>query len=75
MFRLVEGCRVKDGDTVPAGLDLNREVLPEAHRRVAMLENILKGSVFESSAVDVARNPIIIEDRSTLKKKRHLNQL
>jgi len=30
------------------------------------VENILKGSVFESSTVDVTRHPIIIEDRSTL---------
>ena len=67
MFRLVEGSRVEDGDTVPAGLDLNGQVLLEAHRRGAVVENVLKGSVLESSTVDVTRDPIIIEDRSTLK--------
>jgi hypothetical protein len=71
VFRLVEGSRVEDGDTVPAGLDLNGQVLLEARRRGAVVENILKGSIFESSTVDVTRNPIIIEDRSTLD---HLNQ-
>lgn len=65
VFRLVEGSRVEDGDTVPAGLDLNGQVLLEAHRRGAVVENILKRGVFESSPVDVTRNPIIIEDRGT----------
>jgi len=66
VFRLVEGSRVEDGDTVPAGLDLNRHMLLEAHGRGAVVENIFERSVFESSTVDVTRNPIIIEDRSTL---------
>jgi hypothetical protein len=30
-FRLVKGGRVQDGDAVPAGLDLDREVLLKAH--------------------------------------------
>lgn len=72
MFGLVEGRRVEDGDTVPAGLDLNGEVLLEARRRGAMVEDFIERSVFEGSTVDVTRNPIVIEDRSTL--KIHLGQ-
>ena len=57
----VEGCGVEDGDTVPAGLDLDGEVARESVLRGDVVEDGFEGSVFESGAVDVAGYPVVVE--------------
>ena len=62
----VEGRGVEDGDTVPAGLDLDGEVARESVLRGDVVEDGFEGSVFERCAVDVARDPVVVEDGGTL---------
>lgn len=59
--RRVERRGVKNGYAVPARLHLDGEVLHEALLRGSVLEDGLEGRVLERGAVDVARNPVIVE--------------
>lgn len=65
-FWLVEGSGVQDGNAIPAGLDLNWEVLLEALRRATIMEYSLEGRIFESCTVYVTSYPVIVEDGRTL---------
>jgi hypothetical protein len=65
-FWLVEGGRVQDGNSIPAGLDLDREVLLEAHSRGTVMEYSLKGRIFEGCTVYVPSYPVIVEDGRSL---------
>lgn len=65
-FWLVEGGRVQDGNAIPAGLDLDREVLLETHRRGTIMEYSLKGRIFEGCTVYVTSYPVVVKDRRTL---------
>ena len=62
----VERRGVEDRDPVPAGLHLDRQVLQEALLRGPVLEDGLEGRVLERGAVDVARDPVVVEDRRAL---------
>jgi len=65
-FWLVEWSRVQDSNAIPAGLDLDGEVLLEAHGRGVIAEYSLKGRVFEGGPVDIAGYPIVVKDGRTL---------
>ena len=60
--RCVEWFGIKDGNTIPTGLDLYRKMALESARRRRIVEDVFERSVLESSAVDVTGNPVIIED-------------
>lgn len=62
MWRCVEGRRVQDGDTVPAGLHLDGEVTHESVFGGGVVEDGFEGGVFEGGAVDVAGDPVVVED-------------
>ena len=64
--RRVERRGVEHGDAVPARLHLDRQVLQEALLRRPVLEDGLEGRVLERGAVDVARDPVVVEDRRAL---------
>ena len=65
-FWLVERGGVQDGNAIPTGLDLDREVLLEAHRRTTIMEDSLEGRIFEGCTVYVTSYPVIVEDGRTL---------
>lgn len=58
----VDGCGVEDGDPVPARLDLEGKVVLEATGRLGVVEDLLKGRVFEGGSVDVSGDPVVVED-------------
>ena len=62
----LSGRGVEDGNTVPAGLDLDGEVARESVLRGDVVEDGFEGGVFERCAVDVARDPVIVEYGGTL---------
>ena len=57
----VERRGVEDRDAVSAGLHLDGQVLHEALLRRPVLEDGLEGRVLERGAVDVARDPVVVE--------------
>jgi hypothetical protein len=65
-LRLVEGSRVQDCDAIPARLDLDREVLFEAHVRGTIMEYGLKRRIFEGGTVYVTGYPVVVEYGRTL---------
>lgn len=66
MWLGVKRCRIKDGDTVPAGLHLNWQVGLETAGRFGVMENTFEWCVFEGCAVDITSDPVVVEDGSTL---------
>ena len=66
MWGSVEGRGVEDGNTVPAGLDLDGKVSLETVLRVGVVKDGFEGRVFERGTVDVAGDPVVVEDRCTL---------
>jgi len=62
MGRGVKRGRVKDGDTIPARLNLDGKVALESLRRIWMVENTFKWGILKSRAIDISSNPIIIKD-------------
>lgn len=62
----VERGRVEHRDAVPAGLHLNGQVPLEAVGRRRVVEDGLEGGVLERGAVDVARDPVVVEHRCAL---------
>jgi len=53
----VEGSRIEDGDSVPARLDLNGEMVLEPTGGFRVVEDVLEGCVLESGSVDVSGDP------------------
>jgi hypothetical protein len=66
----VEGRRVEDGNSVPARLDLNREVILESTGRLRVMEDVLEGGVLEGGSVDVSGNPVGEEEKGSVRNER-----
>ena len=62
----IERRGVEHRDAVPAGLHLDGQVPLEALLRVRVVEDGLEGRVLERGAVDVAGDPVVVEDGRAL---------
>ena len=63
----VEWRRVKNGNTVPARLDLDRKMSLESILGCAMVEDRLERSVLERGPVDISCYPVVVEDWMALR--------
>lgn len=59
----VKGRRVEDGDSVPARLNLDGEVVLEPTGRLGVVEDVFEGSVFEGGSVNVSGDPVGEEEK------------
>jgi hypothetical protein len=54
----VDRGRVHDGNSVPARLNLDREMVLETTAGFGMVEDLLEGGVLEGGSVDVSGDPV-----------------
>ena len=67
-LEIVHRSRVEHSNTIPTGLDLDGQVSLETPGRFVVMENLLKWCVFQRCTVDIPRDPVVVEHRSSLKR-------
>ena len=73
-LEIIQRSRVEHSNTIPTGLDLDGQMSLETPGRFVVMENLLKRRVFQRCTVDIPRDPVVVEYRSSLKDAHLINE-